>query len=58
VDLALWPTHSVSPSVWLRWLCELETALAQNVSLALVSPDLNPVLGFEIVRQGYLIIGN
>jgi predicted nucleotidyltransferase len=55
VDLALWPTRPVPPSARLRWLRELETALAHDVSLVLVSPDLDPVVGFEIVRQGYLI---
>ena len=55
VDLALWPVHPVPSLIKLRWLRELETALAQDVSLVLVSPDLDPVLGFEIVRQGRLI---
>ena len=55
VDLAIWPSRSISPTARLRWLRELETLLAQDVSLVLVSPDLDPVLGFEIVRQGYLI---
>ena len=55
VDLALWPTSLIAPSARLRWLRELETTLVQNVSLVLVSPDLDPVLGFEIVRQGHLV---
>ena len=55
IDLALWPAHPISPLTRLRWLRALETALTQDVSLVLVSPDLDPVMGFEIVHQGYLI---
>jgi predicted nucleotidyltransferase len=55
VDLALWPAFPIAPSARLRWLRELETTLVQKVSLVLVSPDLDPVVGFEIVRQGYLV---
>ena len=55
VDLALWPTTPLPSATRLRWICELESALAQDVSLVLVSADLDPVLGFEIVRQGCLI---
>lgn len=53
VDLAVWPTFS--PADRLRWLRELETALDREVSLVLVSPALDPVVGFEIVRQGRLV---
>ncbi len=56
VDLALWPTSPIAPSARLRWLRELETALGQSVSLVLVAPELDPVVGFEIVRQGYIIV--
>ena len=55
VDLALWPTRTLSPLTRLRWLRELETALDQDVSLVLVSQDLDPVLGFEIMQQGCLV---
>jgi predicted nucleotidyltransferase len=55
VDLAVWPIHPVPPQVRLRWLRELETALTQSVSLILVSPALDPIVGFEIVRQGHLV---
>ena len=53
VDLALWPAQPVLPLTRLRWLRELEVSLAQGVSLVLVSSDLDPVLGFEIVSKGY-----
>jgi predicted nucleotidyltransferase len=55
VDLALWPSAPVPSEARLRWICQLEAALDQDVSLVLVSADLDPVLGFEIVRQGRLI---
>ncbi len=55
VDLAIWPMQSPSAQVKLAWLRELETLLNKPVNLALVSPDLDPVLGFEIVRDGRLL---
>jgi predicted nucleotidyltransferase len=55
VDLAVWPKHPPSSAQKLRWLRELETLTGKDVSLVLVSPDLDPVLGFEIVRDGRLI---
>ncbi len=55
VDLAIWPDQAPSAQTKLTWLRELETLLGKSVSLALVSADLDPVLGFEIVRDGRLI---
>lgn len=55
VDLAVWADQPVGPLVRLRWLRELETGLEHGVSLVLACPDLDPVLGFEIVRHGRLI---
>ncbi len=55
VDLAIWPTQPLSAQIKLTWLRDLETLLGKSVSLALVSADLDPVLGFEIVRDGRLI---
>lgn len=55
VDLAIWPAEAPTPSTRLGWLTELETLLAADVSLVLVSADLDPVLGMEIVRHGCLI---
>ena len=55
IDLAVWTARPVPPLERLRWLRELETALSRDVSLVLVSPDLDPVVGFEIVRQGCLV---
>lgn len=55
VDLAVWPAEMPSAQIKLAWLRELETLLDKPVSLALVSADLDPVLGFEIVRNGRLI---
>ena len=55
VDLVIWPSYSPSTAEHLHWLMELEMMLGREVSLVLISPDLNPVLGFEIVRNGQLI---
>ena len=55
VDLALWPSGSVPPLERLRWVGELEMALVKDVSLVVVSADMDPVVGYEIVRQGRLI---
>jgi predicted nucleotidyltransferase len=55
VDLAIWPLQKPSAQTKLAWLRELETLLDKPVSLALVSADLDPVLGFEIVRDGRLV---
>jgi predicted nucleotidyltransferase len=55
VDLAVWPVQTLSVAARLEWVVELETKLNQDVSLVIVSPDLDPVLQFEIVRQGHLI---
>ena len=55
VDLAIWPSQMPSAQAKLAWLRELETLLGKSVSLVLVSADLDPVLGFEIVRDGRLV---
>jgi len=52
VDLAIWPSEPLSTPTRLRWVRELETLLNREVSLALVSADLDPVLGMEICRHG------
>jgi predicted nucleotidyltransferase len=55
VDLALWAAESPDSGTKLRWLIELQNLLDKEVSLALISPDLDPVLGMEIVRNGRVI---
>lgn len=55
VDLAIWPAESLSTPTRLRWISELENLLGREVNLVLVSADLDPVLGMEIVRHGRLI---
>jgi len=55
VDLAVWPAQVLPVTARLEWVVELETRLNQDVSLVIVSPDLDPVLQFEIARQGQLI---
>ncbi len=54
-DLAVWPAGPVAPAALLRWVRELEELVQADVSLVLVGPDLDPVLGFEISRQGRLL---
>lgn len=55
VDLAVWPDVSPAPLEKVQWVVELETLLEQSVSLVVVSPELDPVLGFEIVKNGRVI---
>lgn len=55
VDLAVWPTELLTVAQKLQWVTELERLLHKDVSLAIVSPDLDPVLGFEIVKHGRLL---
>jgi len=55
VDLALWVEPPLEPLKKLHWLRELEDLLDKEVNLVWVSPDLNPVLGFEIVRDGRVL---
>ncbi len=54
VDLALWASPP-EPLAKLRWMGELEDLLGAEVNVVWVSPDLNPVLGFEIVRDGRVL---
>lgn len=55
VDVAIWPAEFLSTATRLRWITELEILLGREVSLVLVTADLDPVLGMEIVRHGRLI---
>ena len=55
VDLALWPSEagSVPPArTRLDWLGELTGRLDAEVNLVVVTPELDPVLGREIARDG------
>jgi predicted nucleotidyltransferase len=55
VDLAIWPAEPLPTPTKLRWIGELEILLDKEISLVLVSADLDPVLAMEIFRHGYLI---
>lgn len=55
VDLAVWPAEPTSSLQKLQWVTELQNLLDTDVSLVVVSPDLDPVLGFEIVKNGRLL---
>ncbi len=55
VDFAVWPDAPLAPEQKLAWLVELQRAVNNDVSLVIVSPDLDPVLGMEIVRHGIVV---
>jgi predicted nucleotidyltransferase len=55
IDLAVWPAKTLAPAEKLRWIGELQALLDSEVSLVLVSPELDPVLGMEIVRHGVVV---
>ena len=55
VDLAIWPSQPLSTQLKLHWLQALEELFAQEANLILVSSELDPVLGFEIQRDGRLV---
>jgi predicted nucleotidyltransferase len=55
VDVAIWPAESLATATRLRWVSDLEILLEREVSMVVVSADLDPVLGMEIVRHGQLI---
>lgn len=54
-DLALKTAHAPAPLDRLAWQVELEDLLGANVSLVLLTPVTDPVLGWEIARDGQLI---
>lgn len=55
VDIAAWPLEPTPTAERLRWIHELEILLERPVSLVIAGPDLDPTLGFEIVRNGRLV---
>ncbi len=55
VDVAVWPAERPSTQARLAWLAELATRLDREVSLVMVSADLDPVLAMEIYRHGRLV---
>ncbi|MCB0036830.1 MAG: nucleotidyltransferase domain-containing protein [Anaerolineales bacterium] len=55
IDLAIWPTEPQEPLVKLQWLAELESALKKDVSLVIVTPALDPTLGFEIIKHNCVL---
>ncbi len=54
-DLALKPARSSAPLERVAWQVELEDLLGTPVSLVLLTPDTDPVLGWEIARDGTLL---
>jgi predicted nucleotidyltransferase len=55
IDLAIWPSQSLTTAQKLRWVSALSELADAEVNLVLVSADLDPVLGFELVRDGSLV---
>lgn len=55
VDLAVWPDAPAKPEQKLAWVTELAALLDNEVSLVIVSAALDPVLGFEIVKNGRVL---
>ncbi|MFO7680656.1 MAG: nucleotidyltransferase domain-containing protein [Chloroflexota bacterium] len=55
VDLAVWPTEALTSAQKMQWVTDLQGLLDKDVSLVIVTPDLDPVLGFEIVKNGRLL---
>lgn len=55
VDLALWPGVDPEPLALLKWVGELERLVGRAVSIVLVTPRLDPVLGREIGRDGIVL---
>ncbi len=55
VDLAVWPSEPLASTQKLQWVTDLTRLVGSEVSLVIVSPELDPVLGFEIVKNGRLL---
>lgn len=55
VDLAVWSAKQLDTAARLRWLSDIERRTGVETSLVIVTPLLDPVLGFEIVRTGRLL---
>ena len=54
-DLALKPGHPPAPLDRVAWQVEIENLLGADVSLVLLTPTTDPVLGWEIARDGKLL---
>lgn len=55
VDIAIWPEAAPTSQQKLNWINELAQLLNEEINLVLVSPDLDPVLGFELVKHGQVV---
>ena len=54
-DLALKPGHPPAPLDRVAWQVEIENLLGADVSLVLLTPATDPVLAWEIARDGKLL---
>lgn len=55
VDLALWTDRLPAATERLAWRRELAEATGLPVQLVFVTPDLDPVLGLQIAREGRVL---
>ena len=55
VDLAVWTAALPAPQERLRWSQELASQTGAPVQIVLATPRLDPVLGFQIAREGHLL---
>ena len=55
IDLAIWSSIPPATRLRLRWGRDLAEITDRSVNLIIVSADLDPVLGMEIVRHGRVI---
>lgn len=55
VDLALWTPRLPEPAERLTWRRELTETSGLPVQLVFVTPDLDPVLGLQIAREGSVV---
>jgi len=53
-DVAIWASPP-TPETRLRWLADLQEVFGETVQMIFVTPELDPVLGFQIVREGRLL---
>ncbi|MGA7614532.1 MAG: nucleotidyltransferase domain-containing protein [Thermoanaerobaculia bacterium] len=52
VDLAIWPRGTIEAARLLEWHRELSEISGLEVQIAVITPELDPVLAMEIARDG------
>lgn len=54
MDVAVWPSMPLSLRNELQWAADIESRTGREASIVVVTSATDPVLGFEIVRDGML----